>query len=79
MIWLFILIFLVDLSVAFAWTECVKAVAERKVIGATLWSGFITSSGAFTIISYTHNNWLIIPAVVGGMIGTYLSIKYNKQ
>lgn len=74
-----VLVFLVDLVVAFAWTECIKSIGERKAFKSAIWAGFITLSGAFTIISYTSNNWLLIPAVLGGAIGTYLSVKYFKD
>ena len=74
-----ILIFLADLIVSFAWTECIKAIGERKAIKSGLWAGFITLSGAFTIINYTSDNWLLIPAVIGGGIGTYLSVKFRKN
>lgn len=78
MSWLFPLVFTIDLFVAFAWAECVKAVGNKHPAKAALWSGFITLSGAITIISYTQNNLLLIPAVLGGTIGTYLSVKYKN-
>ena len=73
----YIVIFIIDLLVAFAWGKCVKAVAENKPFIAAVYSSFITLSGAVTIISYNKNHWLLIPAIIGGAIGTYLSVKYK--
>lgn len=76
---MFLIIFLLDLVVAFAWTKCVKAVAENEALKAALWSGFIAFSAAISIISYNNNNLLLIPAILGSAIGTYLSVKYKKN
>lgn len=74
MMW-FVIIFIIDLLVAFAWGKCVKAVSNNKPLEAALWSAFISASGAITIISYNKDNLLIIPAIVGGGVGTYLSVR----
>jgi hypothetical protein len=34
--------------------------------------------GAFTAISYIEDHWALIPATIGGMIGTYASAKYSN-
>ena len=74
----FVIIFIIDLLVAFAWGKCVKAVADNKPLAAAIYSAFISASGAITIISYNKNNWLIIPAIIGGSIGTYLAVRYKS-
>lgn len=73
--WLFPLIFVIDFVVSFAWANCVKAISNDKPSNAGLWSGFITLAGAITVIGYTQNHWLLIPAVLGSSLGTYLSVK----
>ena len=77
MLW-FIVVFIVDLVVSFAWAKSIKAIATDSPVKAALWAGIITLFGAFTIISYNINNWLLIPAVAGSSLGTYLSVKYRK-
>ena len=74
-----ILIFFADLIVSFAWTECIKSIGERKALKSGLWAGFITLTGAFSIINYTSNNWFLFPAVSGAILGTYLSVKFKKD
>lgn len=79
-VWMFaICVFMVDLVVAFAWAQCIKSIREERAIESSLWAGFITLCGAFSIISYTNNKWLLIPAVIGTILGTYLSVKYRKN
>jgi tryptophan-rich sensory protein len=73
-----VLIFFIDLIVAFAWAKSIKAIASNKPVTAALFASFITLSGAITIISYTTNHWLLIPAVLGSGVGTYLSVCKNK-
>jgi hypothetical protein len=74
----YIIIFVIDLLVAFSWARCVKAVAENNPLSAAIYSGIIALSGAITIISYTKNNWLLIPAVLGSAVGVYVSIWCKK-
>lgn len=74
---MYLLIFIVDLVIAFAWAKGVRAVAEHRCVAAGLWSGFITMFAAVSIISYTIDHFLLIPAIVGSAVGTYLSVKYG--
>lgn len=76
MMWLGI--FLLTLVVDFAWSMYIKSLADNKHIRASGWAAFITLAGGLTVIGYTENHWLLIPAVIGGAIGTYLS-KYFKR
>lgn len=78
MIWWFI-IFAIDVIVSYGWAKSIKAISDDKPIKAALWAGFITLSGAITIISYNKNNWLLIPAILGSGVGTYLSVRFNRR
>lgn len=66
-------IFFMMLAVDFAWAMYIKALAKSKHLPAALWSMFIASAGGITVIGYTENHLLLIPAVIGGGVGTYLS------
>ncbi len=76
---MFLLIFVIDLVVAYSWARAIKAIQKNKPLASALWAGFITLSSAVSIISYNIDNYLLIPAVLGGSIGTYLSVKYGKR
>jgi len=73
-----IIVFLVTLVVDFAWSMYIKSLSNGNHLKAAGWSVFISLAGGITVISYTENNWLLIPSVVGGAIGTYLSKYFRK-
>lgn len=72
-----VIVFFLMMLVDFAWAMYVKALAKNKPVSASLWSMFIASAGGITVIGYTEEHLLLIPAVIGGGIGTYCS-KYFK-
>jgi hypothetical protein len=78
MIW-WIIIFFLDMFISYTWATSVQAISNKKAMKAALWSSALSLAGAVSIISFTENRWLIIPAVIGGAIGTYLSVKFNKD
>jgi len=72
-------IFVIDLIAAYTWGKCVKAVEENKALAAALWGGGLYIASSATVLSYNKNAWLLIPAVLGSMVGTYLSVKLKKD
>lgn len=56
----------------------VKFLAENKMLKAAIYGELIVILGAFATINYVHNNWYIIPAVIGGFLGTLYSTKLSK-
>jgi uncharacterized membrane protein YfcA len=53
--------------------------ANHQAMKASIYSMFIMLSGAFTAINYIENHWMLIPAALGGAIGTYISAKYSSK
>jgi hypothetical protein len=76
--WLWVGIFLLTLVVDFAWSMYIKSLANNKHMRAVGWSVFISIAGGITVIGYTENHWLLIPAVIGGAVGTYCSKYFHK-
>lgn len=74
-----VILFFVDLVVDFAWSMYIKTLARNQTLKAAGWSAFISLAGGITVISYTTNHWLLIPAVVGGAVGTYCSKYFNRK
>lgn len=74
-----ILVFLALIAVDFCWTFYIAKVAEKKAIAAACWSAMIMVCGAFATISYLENKWLLIPAILGAWVGTFLAIKLNLK
>jgi len=72
-------IFIIDLIASYTWGKCVKAVEENQAIAAALWGGGLYVASSATVLSYNQNVWLLIPAILGSMVGTYLSVKLKKH
>lgn len=70
----FLLVFLATCCGDVCWTRYIAAVAVKDRWRAVRWNAAIVALGAFTIVSYTANHWLLIPAVLGGALGTYFAV-----
>ena len=68
----YIVIFFLTLFTDWLWAYYIKHTAGGNVWKATFSSGAIVVAGAYVTVSYKA---LIIPAILGGMTGTYLSVK----
>lgn len=60
------------------WTYYFIKIDERKSIPAGLWGSAVYLCGAFGVISYTEDRSLIIAAVIGSFLGTWLTVEYKK-
>lgn len=78
MIW-FPIIFILDFLVAYIWVKSIQAIDDNNAIKAAITASFMTLSSAITIISYNKNWWLIIPAVAGTFVGTYVGVKRRNH
>ena len=52
--------------------------SDRPIVAAN-WSVIVYVSFSMIIIGYTTNPWLLLPAAVGGWLGTFVSVKYLKK
>ena len=75
----FILVFIAMAIADVCWTLYFISVDERKSVVAGLWGSAIYLCGAFGVLSYTQDKTLIIAAVLGSFLGTYLTIEYKKK
>ncbi len=66
----FFAIFLLD--IVNAWY--IKAISDDKPVIASLWAVFVTLASCVAIISYTRDNMMIIPALLGAFLGTYVGV-----
>jgi uncharacterized membrane protein YfcA len=74
MIW-FPIIFIIDFVVAYVWVKSIQAIEGKKPFKAANTAAAMTLLAAITVISYTSNWWLVIPAVSGTWLGTYISVR----
>ena len=61
------------------WTLYFMKVADKKAFQAAMWGSIIILFGAISTTSYVSDHTLIIPAVLGAFLGTYLTIKYKNN
>jgi hypothetical protein len=61
------------------WTFYFIKIEERKSLAAGIWGAGVYLCGAFAVVSYTSDKTLIIPAVLGAIIGTWATIEYKKK
>lgn len=66
----FLAMFLTDL----AWALYVSAIKANEPLTASLWAVALFVLGAFAVIGYTRNRWLVLPAAVGAFAGTYAGV-----
>jgi hypothetical protein len=54
-------------------------VQNDKPFAASIWASAITFLGGVAVINYTTNNMMIIPAVLGAFVGTYIGMKFHLK
>ena len=59
------------------YTQLLKSVQNDKPFAASIWASLITFLGGIAIINYTNDNMMIIPAVLGAFVGTYIGMKFH--
>ena len=61
------------------WSLCIRRINQNHAIQAGLLSTLLTGINGFIIVSYTKNNWYLIPAVIGSFVGTTLAVHYDSK
>lgn len=74
-----ILVCLVMTVTDVCWALYTKSTATDKAFPAACWAVALFVLGAVTVVSYTTNPVLLIPAAVGAFIGTYIAIDGGKK
>ena len=75
--WAYIFTFLSMLVTDIVYTLLLKSVQNDKPLAASIWASLITFLGGVAIINYTNDNKMIIPAILGAFVGTYIGMKYH--
>ena len=61
------------------WAYYFITIDERKSVAAGVWAVFIYMFGAFTVTSYMQDKTLIVAAMIGSFLGTYVTVEYKKR
>lgn len=73
------LVFLALCAVDCCWTFYIAKVGEGRALAAATWSALIMVCGAFATISYLEDKRLLLAAIAGAWVGTYLTVKLKKD
>jgi hypothetical protein len=68
-------LFLTDIC----WTFYLVETAAKKAVPAGMWSAIIIATGAFAITGYIEDHRLIVAAMLGAFLGTYVTLKYKLR
>lgn len=60
------------------WTRYIQTVGQGAALRAAIWNSLILALGGFTVVEYTTNHWLLLPAILGGFAGTLLAVMSKK-
>lgn len=62
-----------------SWTYYFIKVEERKSLSAGIWSALIVVFGIFTTINYVEDRSLVVAAIIGAFVGTFLAVEIKKR
>lgn len=74
-----LVVFSVSAVVDAVWAKYITTAASGKAFSAAIWSSLIVACGSFVTVQYVANRWMILPAIAGGFVGTYLMMKFGTK
>lgn len=63
----------------FVWARYTLAITDKRAVPAGIYAVGILALGGFSVISYTTDHWLLIPACSGAFVGTFLAVKFGNK
>ena len=76
----FILVFITVCFSDFIWSKYIIHVSKGNAISASLYGASTYLIGSLITLTYIHDYKMIIPATLGALLGTYLSVRFfNKK
>ena len=75
--WAYFFTFICMLFTDIVYTLLLKSVQNDRPVAASIWASAITFLGGVAVINYTTDNMMIIPAVLGAFVGTYIGMRYH--
>lgn len=71
-------VFLAVALMDYCWARYIRATAERRPLHAGGYAAGLLLVSALVVVSYVEDHALILPAVAGAFVGTYLSVRYGE-
>lgn len=63
----------------FVWARYTLAITDKRAVPAGIYAVGILALGGFSVISYTTDHWLLIPACSGAFVGTFMAVKFGDK
>ena len=70
----FAAVFLCTFLADVCWARYIGHVGTGSRWHAANWSGLLFLLGSFSVLGYTTNHWLLVPAVLGAYFGTVMGV-----
>jgi hypothetical protein len=61
------------------WARWSIATSQLHALRSAVWGVLIILLGAISIFAYSVSAWFLIPAAMGGFVGTYFSVLHAKR
>lgn len=74
-----LLIFILNLLLDIVYAKYTIEVQARRAGQAGLWASGIILTGGISILLYTQTPILLIPAALGALVGTYFTVKHERD
>ena len=56
----------------------IKAISDERPIAASTWAVVVTVLSSIAVINYVNDNIMLVPALLGAFVGTYVGIVVKK-
>jgi hypothetical protein len=60
-------------------TLYIKSINNEKPLTASFWAVVLTLAASVAVINYTRDNTMLIPALLGAFVGTYVGMKIKNS
>jgi len=61
------------------WVYYIRRISQGRAFSAAMFATTTWLLGAYVVIEYVKDPMLLIPAAVGGLLGTYFAIRYDVR
>ena len=75
---LYLACFVSGVTTDLVWARYIAEVGARHPHRAAAWACGTLICSAFNVLSYTHDNWALLPMLAGGYLGTWGAVRRSK-
>lgn len=75
----FLIVFLITATADVCWTRYIQSVEKMLAVQSGAWSALVILLGATVTIGYVQQPSLIVAAVLGAFVGTFVTVAYGAK